>query len=312
MSNIIKKFLKDFDSITEYYNFLVDKTKKHQYIEITNEWIVDNYYLLVEHKNNILESKKELLKDKKIFKINYDILKDIAVRHNYNISFKILVEELKLYQKNKNKVFTYKELNLVIPTLLFIYCDRLNKLCKIEYNNLKDKQNISNTIKENDMVSFSNFLKDGIDLNRNKHYIFEINNQLNKVGNNSEIFKDLNKYLEKNNIILKDLLKEEYQNKFYLGRGGWTWYTGSSGWFYKIGIENILGLKKEKNILKIEPNIPSYWNNYNINYKYFNTNYSIEVIRDSKNEIIVDNIVSPNTIKLIDDGKEHIIVVHIS
>ena len=213
MANIINDFIKNFSEITKYYNFLVEKTKKHQYIEITNEWIVDNYYLLVEHKNSILESKKEFLKDKKIFKKNYNIIKDIAIRHNYNINFKILVEELNLYQKNKNELFTYKELNLVIPTLLFIYYDKLNELCKCEYSNLLDKQNVNNIIKNHDVINFSSLLPDKFDIKNNKHYIFEINAQLNKIGNSNEIFKELNKCLEKNNIILKDLIKEDYQNK---------------------------------------------------------------------------------------------------
>ena len=47
-------------------NFLVDKTRKHEYVEITNEWLIDNYYLLAEHKNNIENSKKELKKNYKL------------------------------------------------------------------------------------------------------------------------------------------------------------------------------------------------------------------------------------------------------
>ena len=37
-----------------------------------------------------------------------------------------------------------------------------------------------------------------------------------------------------------------YRKEPHVGRGGWSWYTGASGWMYKVGIENILGLKKEK------------------------------------------------------------------
>ena len=63
------------------------------------------------------------------------------------------------------------------------------------------------------------------------------------------------------------------------GRGGWTWYTGSSSWMYEAGIKYILGLRKEGNILKIEPCIPSNWNTYSIRYKYENSIYNIKVIR---------------------------------
>lgn len=63
------------------------------------------------------------------------------------------------------------------------------------------------------------------------------------------------------------------------GRGGWTWYTGSSSWMYEAGIRYILGLRIEGNILKIEPCIPNNWNEYSIRYKYENSIYNINVIR---------------------------------
>ena len=62
-----------------------------------------------------------------------------------------------------------------------------------------------------------------------------------------------------------------------IGRGGWTWYTGSSSWFYKAGIENILGLNIKNNILKIEPCIPKDWKEYSIKYRYKNSIYNIKV-----------------------------------
>lgn len=61
------------------------------------------------------------------------------------------------------------------------------------------------------------------------------------------------------------------------GRGGWTWYTGSASWYYKAGIENILGLKIEKGIATIEPCIPTYWKEYSIKYKWKNAFYNIIV-----------------------------------
>ena len=61
------------------------------------------------------------------------------------------------------------------------------------------------------------------------------------------------------------------------GRGGWTWYTGSSSWFYKAGIENILGLNIKNNALRIEPCIPKDWKEYIIKYRYKNSIYNIKV-----------------------------------
>ena len=61
------------------------------------------------------------------------------------------------------------------------------------------------------------------------------------------------------------------------GRGGWTWYTGSSSWFCKAGLEDILGLKVEAGMLKIEPCISSKWEGYSIRYRYKSSIYNINV-----------------------------------
>ena len=61
------------------------------------------------------------------------------------------------------------------------------------------------------------------------------------------------------------------------GRGGWTWYTGSSSWFCKAGLENILGLKVKNGILKIDPCISSKWEEYTIRYRYKTSQYNIKV-----------------------------------
>ena len=214
MSNIIKNFFKDFNDITEYYNYLVNKTKNHEYVEITNEWLIDNYYLLVEHKNNILNSKKELNKNIKIISNNYYFLKNIINKQNYNISFKELIDELKKYQKENDKVFTYRELSTIFSCLIFIYTERLNNLCREEYNKLVDKQDVDTIIKNNDLPTLQSFIPENFDIKGNSHYIFQINTQLHKItSNNYEIFRDLNEYLKSNNVSLKELMNEEYQKK---------------------------------------------------------------------------------------------------
>ena len=68
-----------------------------------------------------------------------------------------------------------------------------------------------------------------------------------------------------------------YGQKNLAGRGGWTWYTGSASWMYEAGIKYILGLKIEKNKLKIEPCIPNDWKEYSIKYQYGNSIYHIHV-----------------------------------
>lgn len=61
------------------------------------------------------------------------------------------------------------------------------------------------------------------------------------------------------------------------GRGGWTWYTGSSSWMYEAGIKYLLGLRIENNVLHMEPCIPNDWKEYSIKYQYGNSRYHIRV-----------------------------------
>ena len=213
MANVIKKYLKNFDSITKYYYYLVNKTKNHEYVDITNEWLIDNYYILAEHKNNIVNQKKKLLRDIKTVNSNYYILKKIVCKKNYNLSFFGLKEELKKYQKDTKKNFTYKELKYILPTLTIIYTERINELCHEEYIKLVDKEDVEKIINNNKDVTLNSFIGSNFDLKNNYHYVFEINNQLHKLNDNTEIFKELNKYLKDNNIILKDIINEEFQNK---------------------------------------------------------------------------------------------------
>ena len=94
-----------------------------------------------------------------------------------------------------------------------------------------------------------------------------------------------------------------------IGRGGWTWYTGSSSWMYKAGIEYILGLKIQNEILSIKPAIPSDWKEYSIRYEYKSSVYNIKVKNPNGKsteveKFIVNGIeVEEKQVKLIDNGK---------
>ena len=82
------------------------------------------------------------------------------------------------------------------------------------------------------------------------------------------------------------------------GRGGWTWYTGSSSWYYKAGIEYILGLKIEKGILKIEPCIPNNWKEYSIKYKWKESIYNIKVQNpEGKNTGVTKVLLNDNEVE---------------
>ena len=68
----------------------------------------------------------------------------------------------------------------------------------------------------------------------------------------------------------------------HVGRGGWTWYTGSAGWMYRAGIEGILGISREGGFLVIAPTLPSGWPGFEAAVTIGNTRYDIGVARTSK------------------------------
>jgi len=112
-----------------------------------------------------------------------------------------------------------------------------------------------------------------------------------------------NKYKVEPYVIPADI----YGASNLAGRGGWTWYTGSSSWYYKAGIECILGLKIKNDILNIEPCIPKDWKEFNIKYKWKNSFYNIIVKNPNGKNFGVENILVngekvENGIKLQNNG----------
>ena len=95
------------------------------------------------------------------------------------------------------------------------------------------------------------------------------------------------------------------------GRGGWTWYTGSSGWMYRLGLEAILGISREGNALNINPCIPRHWPGYKVDYRFGTTHYRISVENPSKvnrgiQKVLLDGKPLPGClIPLVEDGQVH-------
>jgi cyclic beta-1,2-glucan synthetase len=101
----------------------------------------------------------------------------------------------------------------------------------------------------------------------------------------------------------------------YTGRGGWTWYTGSASWMYRLGLEAILGLRREQERLYLSPAIPADWPSYEIHYRFGRSVYHIHVdCSQGKNgpveSVMLDGkITGVKFIPLVDDGQEHQVVV---
>ncbi len=217
MDKFIKRFMENFDEITEYYNYLVDLTKNHEYVGIANEWLIDNYYLIVEHKNIIILEKKE--NSKRLYKNEnvYYLIHDIVSRYNYNINISNLVKELNKYQKETKTYLSYNEFDVIPLVLLFIYTEKLNKVYKLEYQRLQDKKKVEKLLEgidKDEKINIKDFLDINNSINNRTNYIFEINNQLKEFGAKSnQAFRELNILLQKQNISIREILNDEYQRR---------------------------------------------------------------------------------------------------
>jgi cyclic beta-1,2-glucan synthetase len=108
------------------------------------------------------------------------------------------------------------------------------------------------------------------------------------------------------------LAADVYTAEGQFGRGGWTWYTGSASWMYRVGLETILGFTRRGSTLRIEPRVPRDWGEYAIEYRYGKSVYAITVRRaeGAGTSVTVDGTTSPDgTIALVDDGQRHEVVV---
>jgi len=102
----------------------------------------------------------------------------------------------------------------------------------------------------------------------------------------------------------------------HIGRGGWTWYTGSASWMYRLIVESLLGLRLEVDKLYIEPCLPADWETYKVHYRYRETMYNITFfqIKDSgvDSSVTVDGVKGNDKfISLVDDRQIHSIEVRI-
>ena len=112
------------------------------------------------------------------------------------------------------------------------------------------------------------------------------------------------------------LAADIYSEAPHARRGGWTWYTGASGWFYRAGLESVLGLQVRGERLLLEPCIPRAWQSFSMSYRHGSSVYQIQV--DNPNgamrgiaSLALDGVtqVPGDGISLLDDGKQHEVLV---
>jgi cyclic beta-1,2-glucan synthetase len=103
-----------------------------------------------------------------------------------------------------------------------------------------------------------------------------------------------------------------YAEPPHVGRGGWTWYTGSAGWMYRAGLESILGFRLHGGQLVIDPCIPRAWPGFEIGFRHRSARYEVVVDNPKKvsrgvASVEVDGVALRRDvpITLADDGTTH-------
>jgi cyclic beta-1,2-glucan synthetase len=95
----------------------------------------------------------------------------------------------------------------------------------------------------------------------------------------------------------------------HVGRGGWTWYTGSAGWMYRLIVESLLGIHREGDRLRLAPILPDAWPGIGLRYRYLDTVFRIDVRRAAPGErpgLVVDGVAQDDfAFALVDDRAAH-------
>ncbi len=127
--------------------------------------------------------------------------------------------------------------------------------------------------------------------------------------NHSLTRTDMHRYKVEPYVVAADV----YAAEGHVGRGGWTWYTGSAGWMQRAGIETILGVHIEGDALTLDPCIPSSWPKFNIKLRHGSARYELEVENPDgvQRGIVAATLddqtlsVQPLIVFLKDDGATH-------
>ncbi|MBC5823435.1 MAG: glycosyltransferase 36 associated protein, partial [Candidatus Eremiobacteraeota bacterium] len=135
--------------------------------------------------------------------------------------------------------------------------------------------------------------------------LFSILNPINHARTRAEIYR----YKVEPYVVSADV----YTESSHVGRGGWTWYTGSAGWMYRAGLESILGFHLKGTNLLIDPCIPKSWPGFEIAFQYHSARYDIVVknphtVSRGVTSISLDDQAMPNDqteISLLDDHANH-------
>jgi cyclic beta-1,2-glucan synthetase len=133
-------------------------------------------------------------------------------------------------------------------------------------------------------------------------------NPINRTANRTGVYA----YKVEPYVIAADI----YAVPPHVRRGGWTWYTGAAGWFYRAGLEWLLGLNIRSNKIYFNPCIPKEWRSYSLSYQYEETHYEITIKNPSgvsKGIVLIEldgtAQAESDCIPLLNDSKNHQVLV---
>jgi cyclic beta-1,2-glucan synthetase len=138
----------------------------------------------------------------------------------------------------------------------------------------------------------------------------ELFHMLNPI-NHMRTAEDVERYRVEPYAVAADV----YAHPMHVGRGGWTWYTGSAGWMYQAAIEGLLGLRRAGATFSINPCIPAMWPSYAVDWRLGHTLYRITVTNPEHRcggvqSAELDGVaIDPRAIPLRDDGETHEVAV---
>jgi cyclic beta-1,2-glucan synthetase len=148
---------------------------------------------------------------------------------------------------------------------------------------------------------------------------FELFHMLNPI-NHTRTEQEVKRYVGEPYVMAADV----YTAEPHPGHAGWTWYTGASSWMYQVGLEWILGIRRQGSRLYVDPCIPASWPGFTADYRFGETTYAIKVSRQPQTEssAIVVRLDGSELAKepegaesrgagipLLDDGKPHAVEV---
>ena len=143
----------------------------------------------------------------------------------------------------------------------------------------------------------------------------ELTTMINPV-NHAKSHESMETYKVEPYVMAADI----YAVEPHTGRGGWTWYTGSAGWMYRLIAESLLGLRLEAGRLSVAPCLPAHWDTLTIHYRFRETVYHIHIVQirtgddatPGETRVTVDGVEQEGqAIALVDDRNEHRVAVSV-